>query len=99
MRDPSERGASLSDFLFGMARDAIADIRGKLIDEGWFGRQAPEAMRDIPDQGPVWPDHGEETALDRLPAEFFTSPSFEEQWAVRPPGERGQEPQGLDLDR
>ena len=92
MRDSSERPTSLGDFLFGMARDAIADIRGKLIDEGWFGRRSVEPSgKDLGWSKP--------TIHDRPSPLGMGQSSFEEQWAVRPPSERGHEPQGLDLDR
>ena len=78
-----------------MARDAIADMRGKLIDEGWFGRSAAEP-------GGVDLGWNKPTVHDRPGSIGPGRSSFEEQWAVRPPAERGhepREPQGLDLDR
>lgn len=91
MRDQTPRGASLGDFLFGAARDAIADMRGKLIDEGWFGQRSVE---------PGGMDLGwDKPTIHDPPSSVGMGQSFEEQWAVRPPSERGQEPQGLDLDR
>jgi len=86
MRDHEPQRSGVMDFLFGAARDAIADIRGKLIDEGWFGRRSHDAGGMS--LGQQW---SKPTILDR--------PSFEEQWAVRAPAERGADAPGLDIDR
>jgi hypothetical protein len=92
MRDQTPRGASLGDFLFGVARDAIADMRGKLIDEGWFGRRS----HDVGGMDLGW----DKPNIHDQPGPIgMGQSSFEEQWAVRAPSERGHEPQGLDLDR
>lgn len=74
MRDQSERGFRLADFLFDLGRDAVADVRAKLIDEGWFGRRTPDANRAAHDLG--W-GQGASPTLD----------DFEKQWAVREPGD------------
>ena len=90
MGDPSERRFSLGDFLFGQAREAIADIRGKLIDEGWFGRSTEPPGHDI------W---GNRT--DGTPADLGQQPSFEEAWKPRSPSEarEGPEPTSHDIER
>ncbi len=66
-----ERG--FAEFLFGQAAEAVADIRSKLIDEGWFGRRSPAAP-----SGLGW---------EKPEADAPALSSFEEQWAAREPGE------------
>ncbi|MDO8381021.1 hypothetical protein [Phenylobacterium sp.] len=79
MRDPADR-SGIADFLFGQFRDAVQDIRSKLVDEGWFGRRsAPPGGMDLARD---WSGPSVHETPGRLPS----SPSFEEQWA---PCERG----------
>lgn len=79
---------------------AVKDIRAKLIDEGWFGRREPVAMRDIPDQEDTdWLNWVSEVGDHGLGAH---SPSFEEAWARREPAaanEQGRDDKGFDFDR
>lgn len=87
---------SLMEFLFGELSAAVADARGKLVEEGWFGRRAPDARSDAPSLG--W------TADKPEPAGDFYMPraSFEEAWARREPaapGERAPDDKGFDFDR
>lgn len=63
----------IADFLFGQAAEAIADIRSKLIDEGWFGRRSPATPTSLGWEKPGGTD---------APVS-----SFEEQWAAREPGQ------------
>lgn len=72
--------------------DAVADIRSKLIDEGWFGRRAGE--RPGGGQGLGW----DGPSIHDTPRDLPRGPSFEEAWAVREPAaspESGLEP-GID---
>lgn len=73
------RQESLFDTLFTMAGEAVADVRSKLIDEGWFGRRGPTG-------GTIDRIPNEFFDTERGKA-FHNSPSFEEQWAVRDPAE------------
>ncbi|MFN7388404.1 hypothetical protein [Brevundimonas sp.] len=78
--------------LWGVVGDAVADIRSKLIDEGWFGRRVGERPGGGMGQG--W----EGPTIHDTPRDLPRGPSFEEAWAVREPAElqgRGPEP-GLD---
>ena len=77
--------------LLGGIGTAIDDARTKLIDEGWFGR------RSMPGIG----DHG--MPIDPVPNAIDGLRSFEELWAPRErdaaPGERGHDPEGLEIER
>lgn len=86
--------ASLLERVLGGFRDAVDDIRTKLIDEGWFGRHlaAPSMAQRL---GWSREDNPAGEAIDNVPPEFFTDeplpdrdrtfaqrPSFEEMWRV-----------------
>lgn len=71
--------------------DALADVRSKLIDEGWFGRRGPNAPgRSL---GDAWGGPDIHDTPDDLPR----GPSFEEGWAVRAT-EQANEPE-IGIDR
>lgn len=91
----------LGEFLFGQARDAIEDIRGKLIDEAWFGRRT-SASGQSPAKSLGWelePGEISPAQGDR----FAPRPSFEAQWAPADRTEAGRDAPDrdheLDLDR
>lgn len=86
---------NLGEFLFGQAREAIADVRGKLIDEGWFGRSPDPSGHDIGG------NRVDGASGDTTTPTFGLKPSFEESWKPRPPGEtrEGPEPNGHGMDR
>lgn len=79
MQAMGERG------LWGAAGDALADIRSKLIDEGWFGRRGPSTGQNLAQ------DWGGPSIHD-TPGDLPRGPGFEEAWAVR-------EPASGDMDR
>ena len=76
--------------LWGAVGDAVADIRSKLIDEGWFGRR----VGDRPGGAQGW----DGPTIHDTPRDLPRGPSLEEAWALREPAgshERGPEP-GMD---
>lgn len=79
--------------IWGAAGDALADIRSKLIDEGWFGRRGPSTGQNLAQ------DWGGPSIHD-TPSDLPRGPSFEEAWAVREPAshemDRAQE---IGIDR
>jgi hypothetical protein len=88
MRERSNHPGGILDALLGGFGQALADIRGKLIDEGWFGRRAaPPRQFDVsplgweraPERDTVWTDR---TGVP-------TRQTFEELWAPR---ERAEQP-------
>lgn len=90
MRERDHRPAGLLEFLFAELRGAIADMRGKVVEEGWFGRPAARTNSLAKD----WSGPGVHGAS--LPARQ----SFEEAWAPRPPGDAAREHEkGIDLER
>lgn len=70
--------------LWNVLGDAIADVRSKLIDEGWFGRRG---VTDARSASTAWDSPTVHDAVG-LPA----GATFEEAWAVREPaaGEPGR---------
>jgi len=86
MRDQQQQRSGLFDFIFGQVRDAVADMRDKLVFEGWFGRPSRDAS-------------GVGLSQQWARPTIHDGPSFEDQWAVLAPGERGGEAPGLDIDR
>lgn len=90
MRERANRPAGLLEFLFAELRGAVADMRSKVVEEGWFGRSAARPNSLAKDwSGPSV--HGAS-----LPAR----PSFEEAWAPRPPGEAARDhDKGFDIER
>lgn len=82
----SERqGGGLFDSLLRGFGEAVADIRHKVVEEGWFGRQVTDTTVSA---APA--DQGGEKAVTRDdlygrdPRPLLsTRPSFEEQWAAR----------------
>ena len=46
-----------SDHLGNLIGDAVTDIRGKLVEEGWFGRALGEGRSDYEAMLKAW--HGE----------------------------------------
>lgn len=86
MREPGERRSGILDFLFGEAQQAVADVRAKLIEEGWFGRRSAPSRE--PSLGWTRPE---------APTSGHRERSFEEQWAVRSPG-NDMQPPGADHD-
>jgi hypothetical protein len=77
------------DGLFAGIRNAIADIRHKVVEEGWFGRAVTREPRKAHDDfyRPILPER---------------ATSFEEQWAPGEAGtvdrDRGQERHGPGID-
>lgn len=65
---------SAFDLIFGGAANAIADVRSKLIDEGWFGRSTAE----MPPA--AWIDTPIVETIDLS----FDEVSFEDLWAAAP---------------
>ena len=94
MRDQQQERSGLLDFLFGAARDAVADIRDKLVFEGWFGRSSS----DMPPMGTdAWVDWANDaTQGASAPA---TLGDFEKQWAVREPAEQAAQAPERGIDR
>ncbi|WP_421729378.1 hypothetical protein [Brevundimonas sp.] len=86
MQAMGERG------LWGAAGDAIADIRTKLIDEGWFGRRAASGGQNLAQEwgGP---------SIHDTPGAMAGGSSFEEAWAVREPTSDGERAQEIGIDR
>jgi hypothetical protein len=75
--------------------DAVADIRSKLIDEGWFGRRGPSAA--VTPSG--WPPLEPEPHHPRLNHELGDFLSFDEAWATREPADgRPERDKELGLD-
>lgn len=66
----SPESSGFLDGLFDLLRQAFDDVRHKVVEDGWFGRQVTGEL-EAP-QTTIW---------DGPPAK-----SFEEQWAVREPG-------------
>lgn len=75
--------------------DAVADVRSKLIDEGWFGRRGPSASSPSADLG--WElDAPKPRTMDDLRA----LQSFEDAWATRePPIDKLDPDYDLGIDR
>ena len=99
----NERGRpkpqGLVGFFFNEWRQAIQDIRQKVVEQGWFGRvTTPKPVVEMPFQtveGNSTADRAHEMPHDQRP-------SFEELWAPKdrtePP--RGRVPEhGIDIDR
>lgn len=83
-REQQGQPAGILEFLFGEMRSAVQDIRGKLIDEGWFGRRAaPPSQFDASPLG--W--HREPSGVDAGPPRQ----SFDEAWAPRERGDAARE--------
>ncbi|MEI9994914.1 MAG: hypothetical protein WDM91_09995 [Rhizomicrobium sp.] len=80
----------LAEFLFGEFRQALQDIRQKLVEEGWFGRAVSAAPVVEMDRGPP---------ADQLGSLGDRRPSFEEMWTPREPNARDRHERGLDIDR
>lgn len=75
--------------------DALADARSKLIDEGWFGRRAPNTPgRDL---GREWGG----PSIHDTPGDLPRGPGFEDGWAAREPDETtvAQHGQDIGIDR
>lgn len=91
-----EQPAGILEFLFGEMRSALQDIRGKLLDEGWFGRRAaPPSQFEASSLG--W--HREPASAD---AGAPHRASFQEQWAARDPAaspDIAASEQGIGIDR
>ncbi|MBS0473088.1 MAG: hypothetical protein JSR60_18605 [Proteobacteria bacterium] len=90
------RSQSLGGFLFGELRQAIQDIRQKVVEEGWFGRVVTAAPV-VEESG-----HANDRAHDDLHARRIEPeqprPSFDELWRPGPAAhEQGRE-HGLDID-
>lgn len=72
---------------WGLLGAIIADMRAKLVDESWFGRQ------------PIEERHDPLAGLGDAPSAPPKPRSFEESWAVREPAQGQQGPeqaQGID---
>ncbi len=95
MRERSQRSEGILGALFDLLTGALGDVRAKLVDEGWFGRQAPSHDR----AGPLgWGDGDRNRAsLGSDPGANFAPESFEQAWAPR---ERSgpEMPAAADLD-
>ena len=76
--------------LFDAIGDAIADVRHKVVEEGWFGRAVTDDAQ------------ADATSFYR-PVTQEPLVSFEEQWAPRAPSEapaeRARAPEGPEIDR
>ncbi len=90
MRDDERQNSrGFWDALFAGIGNAIADIRHKVVEEGWFGRPVTREPRKGHDNfyRAVMPERR----------------SFEETWAPREPGtadrQRAQERSGAGIDR
>lgn len=82
-------------FLFDQAKDAVGDIRTKLIDEAWFGRPASSPRNhDHPSLGWEVPEGRE--ADDHRKDPFADRWSAQDQQRAKAEPERAQE---LDFDR
>ena len=80
----------------GPVDDAIADVRGKLIDEGWFGRRSPEQS------GSSSLGWELDAPKPRTPEESMALLSFKEAWATREPPTDKLDPDrdlGIGIDR
>lgn len=87
MQAMGERG------LWGALGDAVADIRNKLIDEGWFGRRIGERTGSGLSAGWDGP------SIHDTPRDLPRGPSFEEAWAVREPGASQGREHDIGVDR
>ena len=77
--------------IFDEIGDALAGMRTALIDEGWFGRRAPNAPgRDL---GREWGG----PSIHDTPGDLPRGLSFEEGWAARAPGEPPVAPHDQDI--
>jgi hypothetical protein len=66
----------MADFLFNEWRQAIQDIRQKVVEQGWFGRvTTPKPVVEMPFQT-IETNSPTDPAQERRP-------SFEEQWAPK----------------
>jgi len=73
----------LGEFFFNEMRQAIQDIRQKVVEQGWFGRvTTPKPVVEMPFQTVESPTH--ELLHERRP-------SFEEQWAPKARGDMAPE--------
>lgn len=87
--DDRQQPPGFLDVLFASIGNAIADIRHKVVEEGWFGRAVTRDPRKAHDDfyRPVLPER---------------ATSFEEQWAVREAApterDRAQERSGPGID-
>lgn len=79
--------------LWGAMGDAVADIRSKLIDEGWFGRRVGERP------GGGLADGWNGPSIHNTPRDLPRGPSFEEAWAVREPAEQPGHERDVGMDR
>ena len=82
-----DKWASVLDDVLSAMKDAVDDIRSKLIDEGWFGRRAAP-----PSQFDVTPGGNGRQPFD------MERPSFDEAWAARPAGEDHERDPAPDRD-
>ncbi|TAL32258.1 MAG: hypothetical protein EPN98_13995 [Phenylobacterium sp.] len=87
-----KRRFDLGEFLFGQGREAIEDVRAKLIDEAWFGRRS--AAPRSPDVALGWVTEHDAEARAHAPDAPRTT--FDEQWAPRPPGGDADPDHGID---
>ncbi|SRR5579862_2746424 len=69
----------LGEFLSNEFRQAVQDIRQKVVEQGWFGRvTTPKPVVEMPFQTV-------EADLPKRDLNCERRPSFEEMWAVREP--------------
>lgn len=113
MRDQQQERSGLLDFIFSQVRDAVADIRDKLVFEGWFGRRSADGgggdwTKEPRPDAEFWADFRshrfDPSPLDGMwwgkAERLGEPPSLEEQWAVREPAEQGAAAdRGHDIDR
>ncbi len=88
--------AGLGEFLFNELRQAIQDIRQKVLEQGWFGRvTTPKPVVEMP-----FETVGDRSTDASSPAQSHR-PSFEEQWATREPAKMTREAPSheIELDR
>jgi hypothetical protein len=89
----------MAAYLFAELRQAVQDIRQKVVEEGWFGRVTTAAPVVEVDREHERGIHGDEHTPP--PAHERTGerrPSFEEQWAPRERVEHAQD-HDIGIDR
>jgi hypothetical protein len=65
----------LLDFIFAEIGQGIADVRQRVVEEGWFGRASPQSVSaDSFTPSEMTLQHGQEPTA-------YRQPSFEELWA------------------